>query len=229
MTAISPSARTATTSFRFTVLALMLGTATLAAFSAQAATERYRDNSTPVNYNYAQLGVQGFSMDGADSTGVALTGGGENMLSEHWIVGSQYKGTSASNNSYFEDTDFDSDQIDASLKYRFAVAQNTDVLVGADLGYAWQKVKFENLNKTYSDNDFVYGGDVELRQGFGDHWEAGVGLGLSNSFDNTSMTLSSNADYYFNTHFGLGVIADYVAGGDAPDSTSVGMETRFLF
>jgi hypothetical protein len=43
------------------------------------------------------------------------------------------------------------------------------------------------------------------------------------------MTVSSNADYYFNTHFGLGVIADYVAGGDAHNSTSVGMETRFLF
>jgi hypothetical protein len=194
MIAILPSARTATTSFRFTVLALMLGAATLSAFSAQATTDRYRDNGTPVNYNYAQLGVQEFSMDGADSTGFALTGEGENMLSEQGIVSSQYNGTRANNKSYFEDTDFDSDQIDASLKYRFAVAQNTDLLVGADMGYAWQKVKFETLNKPYSDNDFVYGGDVKLRQGFGEHWEAGVGLGLSNSFDNTSMTLSSNAD-----------------------------------
>lgn len=159
----------------------------------------YRAFSSPVNYNFAEVGIGERFSDDTDIDAVAFAAGGQEMINSNLIYNIYFSRAVVDElfyNSYVN-------LVSAGLANRFPVTEKLDFVLGANIIYAWNKV--ETYNLTITDNDFSLALNSSLRYGFTRQLEGELGFAVTNLYDSSAQELAASLTYYFNDHFGLGV------------------------
>lgn len=203
---------------------------TLAA-TGDAQSFGYRAGNTPVNYNYGEVsfGKQHFTDDGGiDLDSADLLGFGMGALfNQHWVFEANYEHGKISDSRF----KYTAQELKATLGYRFAVMDSTDLVVGAGFLYDDEDVHGPMVGEIGGDEQSEVGYEIYsgLRHGISERGEAGIKLEVQRIYDDTVGVLTADSTYYFNDNFGVGVRVGYQKGSDDLDSYNYGAFARFKF
>jgi len=160
--------------------------------------------NTPVNYDFAELRIGQFTVDGVpaglEDSGLYIAGGGEGHINENVLYSVFYEGAVIDDSLFL----LVQRSIAAGLLYRNPLSPKTDLVVGGYVAYIWTELDIPSIPVYLTDNDVGFGASLGVRHGIDDKNELGLEAFYASAFDDSNTSLTASYTHYTEGIFGIG-------------------------
>lgn len=184
------------------------------------------DTSTRYDYLYVNVGSGSFDGDiGTHSNVTSWHLGGNTLLTENWLLTVDYSARFVNPSDY----ELRIDTLLAGGGYRFNLAQNLDLVMGAQIGALKAKATVKATDKTlYSDSEFVYAGSLTFNYAFTEKTEGSV-VGKINRSDWMDENIAHvEVNHYVTPRISLGGFYTY-RKADVHFTNEAGVSFRVIY